>query len=91
MSLPSLIQSCNFIEYSDLEGVVFSPRQSDLICETLTNSEISFGNNNRTMVSLGRMCELIRETNDIEPDEAHVICEKLCDLLAPSVYIDVEN
>jgi hypothetical protein len=84
-------RTCRFIEYSDLEGPVFSQRQSDLVCEALTNSEISFGNNNRTMVSLGRMCEIIRCTDGIEPDEATCICDKLCEVLDPGEYIDVEN
>ena len=84
-------RTCRFIEYTDLVGTAFSERQSDLICEAMTNSEISYGNNTRTMVSLTRMCDLVRSVDDLEPDEANTIVDKLCELLEYNEYIDVEN
>jgi hypothetical protein len=91
MKKSDIKHTCTYIEYSDLVGVAFSEDQSEMIAETLMNSEISYGNNNRTMVSLGRMCELVRQTNDIDPDDADTVCDKLCKLLKPNEYIDVEN
>ena len=91
MNTDKIKQSCNFIEFSDLVDVAFSSRQNDLIVEALSNSDISFGNNNRTMVSLSCMCDLVRSVDDFDSDETNVICEKLCELLAYNEYIDVEN
>lgn len=91
MTSHSLVKSCNFIEYSDLIGIVINSDQSELVTERLCNSEVSFGTNSRTLVSLHRMCELIRDTDGIGQDEADLICEKLCSLLSPKDYIDVER
>ncbi len=91
MSRSKLLKSCNFIEYSDLVDVAFNSDQSDKICEAMNNSEVSFGENNRTMVSLRWMCNLVRFDSDIEAVESAVICDKLEKLLKPDEYIDIEN
>jgi len=85
------VKSCNFFEYSDLIDVVFSKTESEYIAEELNNSEISFGENNRTMVSIGRFCDLIREVEFFEPDQANAIIERLNEIAEPTDYIDVEN
>ena len=85
------VKVCEFFEYSDLIDVVFSKIESEYIAETLNNSEISFGENNRTMVAIGRFCDIIRETEAFEPDQVNVIIEKLLEFADPSDYIDVEN
>lgn len=86
-----LLQSCNFIPYSDLTDAAFDAEQGDAIMEALNNSEISFGENNRTMVSLRRMCDLIRSVDDFMEDEADEIVSKLSKLLPYDAYIDIEN
>lgn len=91
MTRDKLLKSCNFIGYTDLIGVAFSKKQSLAIIEWMNNSEASFGANNRTLMSLVWMCDLIRSVEEFDSDEANAICEKLCELIYPNEYIDIEN
>ncbi len=91
MARPKLKQTCTFIAYCDLVDNAFSESQSGFILDALNNSEISFGENNRTMVSLRRMCDIIRKVDDFTENEADEICSRLGKLLKYDEYIDVEN
>lgn len=89
MKIP--VKQCSFFEFTDLIGPVMSQYEADCVSNELNDSEISFGNNNRTMVSIERFRELIRSADGIEPDEANAIVDKLNEIAKPTDYIDVEN
>ena len=82
------LKTCNFVEVSELRDVI-SQNDFNALMDVISDSEISFGSNNRTMVSVGSFFEFIDDALDeLTADAAKTA---LRELVGPQDYIDVEN
>jgi hypothetical protein len=84
-----ITSSCNYIHFSDLAELMTEDEYGELSEGLSNSSDITFGDADKTLISLRRMCDLIRDTFD--EDRGDELADKLSAELHYNDYIDVEH
>jgi hypothetical protein len=88
-----VIQSCRYVDYSDITERVFSECDDfdGAEFEDQLSNHVTWGNANRTLVCLRDFCDSIRAMDCLTSEQADEIVEKVAKLVPYDVYIDMEN
>jgi hypothetical protein len=83
------VRECSYVDFSDLEELMSEDEFEELADAVTNSSDMTFGDLDKALVSLRRMCDLIRETFDEERGDA--IAQELSEHLHYNDYINLED
>jgi hypothetical protein len=88
-----MISSCRYVCYSDITEHVFSTNDNfdGTEFEEQLGTKVTWGNANRTLVSLRDFCDAIRAMDCLIEEETDDLVEKVSKIVPYDVYIDMEN
>lgn len=89
----NFVQTCRFVDYSDIKEQVFDQDETKLDTdefEELLGKQITWGGNNRTLVSLTIFCDTIRACATTEEEDTAIV-DAVGKIVPYNAYIDMEN